>query len=175
MNAGLSQTWRLMLARFAALSPRERTFVGLAFALVFGASVWWFALSPALKTLAAAPAQHAALDQQIESMQRLAVEAKAVQSAPKINYNDAIKALESSVKERFGSTADLRVAGDRATLTLKGAAPGALAAWLPQARALARAVPTDAKLVRSAAASTATGAASATWDGTVSLVVFAKP
>jgi general secretion pathway protein M len=55
------------------------------------------------------------------------------------------------------------VAGDRATVTLKGAAPGALAEWLVQARSSARALPLEARLSLNAAR---TG-----WDGSIVLTL----
>jgi len=60
------------------------------------------------------------------------------------------------------------VAGERATVTLKGVSADALAQWLTQSRVNARAAPTEARLVRNAAVSGPTPSASAaTWDGSV--------
>jgi len=58
-------------ARWAALAMRERQMVGGAIALVALALLWWIALAPALRTLAAAPAEHAQLDAQLQQMATL--------------------------------------------------------------------------------------------------------
>ena len=57
--------------RWNALAPREQTLVGVATAVVALGLVWWLLLAPALRTLAAAPAEHARLDAQLQQMQQL--------------------------------------------------------------------------------------------------------
>jgi general secretion pathway protein M len=52
--------------------------------------------------------------------------------------------------------------GDRATLTLTGVAPDALAQWLTQARVNARTLPNEAHLHRNAAG---------LWEGTLVLAL----
>lgn len=172
------------------MAARERVGVTIGVAFLLVAAAWVWAIAPAWDTLKAAPSKNASLDSQLESMQRMATEVKAIQSAPKISYNDALKALESATKDRFGDTGSLRVLGDRATLTLKGASSQALAAWLPQVRVLARAIPSEVKLTRtnvqvktlvgattpaSAAISSPLTPLGATWDGTVALSIYGKP
>jgi general secretion pathway protein M len=44
------------------LESREQRLIGAAAALVLLALLWWVALAPALRTLSAAPAEHARLD-----------------------------------------------------------------------------------------------------------------
>ena len=103
-----------------------------------------------------------------EMAQALQAQAKTLQAQPKLSYDDALRALESSVKQGLGPTARLQVAGERATVTLKGVSADALAQWLTQSRVNARAAPTEARLVRNAAVSGPTPSASAaTWDGSV--------
>ena len=63
-------------ARWALLAPREKLLVAAAAALVAVALLWWVAVAPALGTLRAAPARHAALDAQLQRMQSLQAEAQ---------------------------------------------------------------------------------------------------
>ncbi|BEP63345.1 hypothetical protein GmRootV213_38990 [Variovorax sp. V213] len=55
-------------ARWASLDLRERRMVAIAATLVVLALLWWIALAPALRTLAAARAEHARLDAQLQQM-----------------------------------------------------------------------------------------------------------
>ena len=153
-----------MAARWNALADRERRLLTLAGLVVGVALLWWLALAPALAVLRAAPARHAALDTQLASMLGLQAQAKALQDQPKMNFDEALRALDASVKDRLGAGAQLTVVGDRATVILKGVPPDALAQWLTQARVNARAVPAEAKLVRSPG-----GKPGAAWDGSVVL------
>jgi general secretion pathway protein M len=59
----------------------------------------------------------------------------------------------------------MSVQGDRVTITLTSTAPDALAQWLAQARANARAIPAEAHLVRNAAGM---------WDGNLVLTLPAR-
>ncbi len=110
-------------ARWATLEARERRLVAAAVALVALALLWWIALAPALRTLAAAPAEHAKLDAQLQQMATLQNRAKAMQSQPRLNRDDAMRALETSVREGLGThNAQLMNAGgDGATVTLRAA------------------------------------------------------
>ncbi len=152
--------------RWDALAPRERRLLSGAAALVAVALVWWVTLSPALTRLKAAAVQGPQLEAQLQQMQSLKAQALALQSQPKLSGTDAQAALESLVKQRLAGTGQLVVAGDRATLTLKGAGADALAQWLAQARVNARAVPFEVRLVKSAVPSS--------WDGTVVLSLPAR-
>ena len=67
-------------------------------------------------------------------------------------------------------TAAVSVSAGVAAITLKNVPASALSGWLAQARVNARAVPTEARLVRSAATTPTTGTL---WDGT--LVVILPP
>jgi general secretion pathway protein M len=160
-------TWRDGLsARWQALGGRERRLLSLAAVVVAGAMLWWLALAPALAVLRAAPARHAALDAQLGRMRSLQAQAKTLQDQPKMGYDEALRALDLSVKERLGAAAQLTVVGDRATVTLRSVPADALAQWLTQARVNARAVPSEAKLVRSQGAKPG-----ALWDGSVMLAL----
>lgn len=143
-SSALQERWR-------TLAPREQNLVLAAGAVVGLALLWWVAIAPALATLRAAPARHAALDSQLQQMQRLQAEAQQLQSAPKTGPGDAVGALRTALTQQLGKTAQLNVVGDRATVTLKGAPADALAQWLAQARSNARTTPQEARLTRSSA------------------------
>lgn len=160
--------WQLLLlTRWNLLAPRERAAIALAGAVVLGALLWWVLLGPALATLRQAEAQHQALDAQLQTMRSLQSEAMALQNQPRLSHDDALHALEASVRQRLGASAQLSVSGERATLTLKGADPDALARWLTQARVNARAMPAEARLTRSAGTP-------ARWDGALVLTLPAR-
>jgi general secretion pathway protein M len=147
------------LSYWRQLKMSERRLILTAFWLILAALVWWLAIAPALKTIKEAPAQDRGLDAQLQSMRILSTEAKSLQSQPKLGLDEAQKALQSTVSQRFGSTAQLNLAGEHATLTLKNANPQELAQWLTQARVNARALPAEAKLNRNGEG----------WDGTLVL------
>ena len=155
----------LLLARWNHFSRREQQLLMAALALVLGALLWWLGLAPALATLRLADTQHRALDQQLQQMQRLQAQARAIQAQPRMVADDARRLLEASVKP-LGATAQLALAGERVTLTLKGVSADTLAQWLAQARLNARSVPSEARLVRNSAG---------TWDGTLVLSLGAPP
>ncbi|TWD88495.1 general secretion pathway protein M [Variovorax beijingensis] len=161
-------------ARWAALELRERRMVAIAAVLVSLALLWWIALAPALRTLAAAPAEHAQLDAQLQQMAMLQNRAKALQAQPRLNRDDALRALETSVRESLGTNAQLMTAsGDgAATLTMRATPAEAVAQWLAQARGNAHAVPREAHLTRAAATPPASGSkdpqpAKVRWEGTL--------
>lgn len=146
------------------LKLSERRLILTATWLIVAALLWWLAIAPALKTLKEAPAQHRALDTQLQNMRTLSAEAKNLQTQPKLGLDDAQKALQSTVTQRFGATAQLNLTGERASLTLKNASAQELALWLTQARVNARALPSEAKLNRHGDF----------WDGTMVLTLPKK-
>ncbi len=164
--------------RWEALGAREQRLVLAACMVVIAALLWWVALGPALTTLRQAKDQHTQLDAQLQQMQSLKAQASALAAMPKVSTDDGRRALESSLKQTLAASAQMVTVGNRATVTLKGASPDALAQWLLQARINARAVPTEVRLVKAASASPAPGgspAASAAnpvrWDGNVVLTL----
>ena len=178
-------------ARWDALAGRERLLLLLAATVVVAAALWWLALAPALATLRAADLQHRQLDAQLQQMQSMQAQATALQSQPKLGFDDAQRTLEALLKQKLGASAQMSVVGDRASVTLKGANADALAQWLTQARINARAVPSEVRLVRSATpspgsatsgagtAARGTGSAAsapgnAVWDGTLVLNLPAR-
>lgn len=156
-----------VLQRWQTLQPREQTLILLATGVVAAALLWLLAIAPALAVLKTADAQRAALDTQLQNMQALQAQAKAVQGQPKMNATDAARALEAAVKQRLGSTASVSLAGSQATVTIKAVPAAALAEWLSQARLAARAVPIQAKLRRGSTDPAA-------WDGTLVLSLPAQ-
>lgn len=145
--------------RWNAMAQREQRLVLAALALLLAALLWWVGLAPALASLRAAEKQQSLLEAQLQQMQRLQLQAKGLQAQPRMAFAEARRLLEASVKP-LGATAQLAVTGERVTVTLKGASADALAQWLAQARLNARAVPTEARLLRNAAGS---------WDGALVL------
>lgn len=165
--------------RWQALAPREQTLVLAAGGFIAFALLWWLAVAPALATLRTAPARHAALDTQLQHMHALQAEAQQLQSAPRPARGDAAGALRAALTQRLGAAAQLNVAGDRATVTLKGAPADALGQWLAQARSNARAVPVEARLTHSTTvpasanppATLGNPVALPRWDGTLVLAL----
>ena len=146
--------------RWASLAPREKLWVAVAGTLLVLVLVWLIAIGPALATLRTAETQRRAVDTELQQMHSLQAQAQSLQAQPKQSHEDATRLLELSVRERLGTTGRTLVAGDRATVTLTGAAPEALARWLTQARVNARALPNEAHLTRNQAGQ---------WNGTVVL------
>lgn len=133
------------------LEPREQRMIMIAAALVALAFVWWVALAPALRTLWAAPAEHARLDAQLQQMTALQTQARALQSQPRASRDDAMRALETTVRQNLGPSAQIQSAGaaENVTIALRSAPADALAQLLTQARSNARAVPREVHLIRS--------------------------
>ena len=165
MKGQLVNRTQMATQAWARLALRERRMVAWAAGLVLVAVVWILGVAPALKTLRAAPAQHEILDAQLQSMRKLAAQAKGLQSRPAVTRADALRTLQASLQQRLGASAQFNVAGDRVTVTLKSAAPDMLAQWLAQARVNARVAPTQSRLTRVADG----------WDGTVVLELPASP
>lgn len=151
------------------LAPRERRSVQAALALVAVALLWWLGIGPALHTLRAADAQHRSLDAQWQTMRSLQAEALALQAQPKLSFDDALKAVELATRAELGASGQINVTGERVTVGLKSTPADALARWLAQVRINARALPTEARLVRSPASTVVTPVA--TWDGSLVLTL----
>ena len=155
----------MLRSRWQALAPREKMLVGGAAALLAAVLVWLIAIGPALAMLRTAEEQHRALDTQLRRMRSLQAQAQALQSQPKLGAEEALRQLELSVRQRLGTSARLVIAGERATITLSGTQPDALAQWLTQARVNARALPGEARISRNSAG---------LWEGTLVLTLPAR-
>lgn len=151
--------------RWRSVSPREQRLVLLAGVLIGLALLWWLALAPALAVLKAAPAQHRALDAQLQHMQRLQAQAKSLQSQPLLSNDAARLALEAALKP-LGTGAQMSIQPDAATVTFKAVSSDALAQWLAAVRQNAHAAPVEAHLVRNPAGA---------WGGTLVLSLGARP
>ncbi|MDD5325669.1 MAG: type II secretion system protein GspM [Polaromonas sp.] len=168
MSAGLSPfpasaLLRRAQAAWAMLAARERRLLAVAMVVVMLAVLWWVGVNPALRTVRSAESQHQALDAELQTMRTLAAEAARLQALPRIGADDSRKALELSVRQGLGASAQISVAGERATVTLKGASAETLVLWLAQARSNARVAPVAARLTLNTAR---TG-----WDGSVVLAL----
>lgn len=131
--------------RWAALAPRERRLVGLAGTVLGAFLLWSLAIAPAWRTLQTAPARLDAQQQQAQQMQRLAGEAAALRAVAPVPLDQAQAALTAAT-ERLGPPSKLSLQGERALLTLKGVDGAALAAWMAEVRAGARARVVEATL-----------------------------
>lgn len=157
-------------ARWRALQAREQAMVAGAAVLIGLAVLWWLLIAPALQTLHQADAQQRSLDSQLQKMLSLQAQAQALISQPKMTRDDALRALEASVKQRLGTTAQINIVGDRATVTLRNTPADALSQWLTQARVNARAIPAEVRLTRNSG----TPGGPAAWDGTLVLALPAQ-
>ena len=139
-----------LAARWQGLAPRERKGLTIAGWFVGLALLWWVLLGPAINTLRKAPAQHAALDTQIEQMQRMAASAEQLkeQNSVPIPSRGAAQSSLTQATTSLGATGQISIQGDRAILTLRGASPDALALWLSQVRVNARLTPISAQIDR---------------------------
>ncbi|MBH2019244.1 MAG: type II secretion system protein M [Burkholderiales bacterium] len=144
----LTTAFEPLRTRWAGLPGREKNGVRLAVLLVLAFLLWQFSVAPALATLRTADAQAKALAAQLQRMQAMQIQAQAVQKQPPLGFDEAVRALTAATQQTLGSTAQLGVANERASVTLKEASPDALAEWLVQARLNARSVPLEARLVR---------------------------
>jgi general secretion pathway protein M len=146
-------------ARWQQTSRREQLALLGGATLLMLAMLWLLAVAPALAILRGAGPQRLALETQLQQMQGLQSQAKALQAQPRLAPDEARRLLEASVKP-LAPSLQIAAAGDRATVTLKGMTADALTQWLAQVRLNVRVLPAEARLRRNAAG---------TWDGTLVL------
>ena len=135
-------------ARWIRLPGREKNGIRLAGLLVLAFLLWQFSIGPSLATLRSSNAQSKVLGTQLQAMQAMQMQAQAVQKQPPLGFDEAVRALTAATKQTLGASAQLVLAGDRASITVKEASPDALAEWLAQARLNARSALIEARLVR---------------------------
>jgi len=135
-------------ARWVRLPGREKNGIRLAGLLVLALLLWQFSVGPSLATLRTADAQAKALGAQLQIMQAMQLQAQAVQKQPPLGFDEAVRALSAATKQTLGASAQLVLAGERASITVKDANPDALAEWLMQARLNARSALIEARLVQ---------------------------
>ena len=145
-------------------TPRERLAVTLVACVLGALLVWSVFIEPALRGARAAPAQLDQLDGQLQQMQRIAAESRALRAITPVSLAQAGASLKAA-SERLGDKARLNLQADRATLTLTGVSPEALRAWLVEARSGARARPVEVTLQRGPSGFT----------GSISLTLGAAP
>jgi len=126
---------------------RERQALGAVTLVLVAFAVWSLLVQPALRSLRAAPEQLDRLEAQMQQVQRVAAESTALRAIAPVAATQAGIALKSAA-DRLGDRGRLVLQGDRATLTLSGASPEALRAFLLEARNGARARPIEAQLQR---------------------------
>lgn len=135
-------------ARWVRLPGREKNGIRLAGLLILSFLLWQLSVGPSLATLRTADAQSRALGAQLQAMQAMQLQAQAVQKQPALGFDEAARALSAATKQTLGASAQLVLAGERASITLKDASPDALAEWLTQARLNARSALIEARIVR---------------------------
>lgn len=143
-------------ARWQLLARREQTLLIWAAVLIVTALIWWIGIAPAMHTWRTAPAQHQSLDTQLQTLQNLQAQALELKANRNSTPTDRVAALRSTITQQLGATANLQVAGDRATVTLQNATATNLAQWLSLARTNARATPIEARLKRNNAPANST-------------------
>jgi general secretion pathway protein M len=148
-TAPAAAAWKApLVARWRALSERDRRAAGIAAAAIVLLLVWWIGVQPALRTVRTAPVQIDRLDAQLQTMQRQAAEAAELRGTAPLTAAQSTAALQAATA-RLGARGRLVVAGERATLTVTGATGAQLRDWLSEARSGARARPLQAQFARS--------------------------
>jgi general secretion pathway protein M len=138
----------LLRARWAQLAPREKNLLLAAAILVLTALAWQIVLAPAWQLFRTGTAQSQALDAQLQQMQSLQAQARALQQQAPLAYDDALRALTQATKQSLGTAAQMSVNAERANITLQAVGADALAQWLAQVRLNARSVPLEARISR---------------------------
>jgi general secretion pathway protein M len=151
VDATLASRWSAaaapLRARWLALGARERQLVRVAAWLVGAALLWFVAVAPAWRSVSSAPARLDQLDAQLQQMQRMAGEARALRGAPAVGAVQAQAAVKGAT-DALGGVARLQLAGDRATVTFTNASGAQLREWLNEVRGAGRARPVEASLTR---------------------------
>ncbi len=145
-----SQAGQRLTATWQGLAPRERRMVLLAVWVVGLSLLWWVALSPAIGTLREASVRRVQLDNTLSLMQSQAASAELIRSqnaTPPPGRDAALRALEEATRQ-LGNGAQMSLQGDRAAVTLRDIAPGALAQWLQQVRINSRLLPVQTTIQR---------------------------
>ncbi|GAB4397553.1 MAG: hypothetical protein OHK0048_06210 [Rhodoferax sp.] len=141
--------WPALRARWVALSARERWALRWAVSVLGLAVLLQALVLPAWRVLRQAPAQHAALQAQWQTMQRLAQQARALQALPQWDAAETRRLLQASLTT-LGPGATARESMDRITVQLTAVPAAALSAWLVQVRQEAQISPVAAQAQRDA-------------------------
>ena len=138
----LKQEWQ---AKWAAMPARERQLLTVAAWLAGLVLLVMVGVRPAWKSLQETPKQLVEINAQLEQMRTQAQEAQFLRQRPPVPPVQAEAALKAAT-ERLGNAGRLMVQGDRAVLTATAVSGEALAMWLDEIRAGARAKPVEANL-----------------------------
>lgn len=136
-----------VLARWAAMAPRERQMAQVAAALVLLVVLVMVFIRPAWKSMQQTPAQLRDVSTQVGRMRALADEAQALRQQSPVSPVQAEAALKSAT-DRLGTAARMNIQGDRATVEFTKVSGQSLADWLGEVRAAARVRPLEANLVQ---------------------------
>ncbi len=142
----LRAAWAPWQLRWAQASTREQVLVRIAAALVLLALVWLVGVAPALRTLRTAQSQGPQLRAQLQTILLLQDRAKALQAQATTQRSQDTQALLEAALPTLGASAQMVLAGDRATVRLEGSSPDALAQWLARVRLNAGALPVELQL-----------------------------
>lgn len=129
-----------MPARELRLVSAAAWLVGLVLLVMLG-------IRPAVKSLQETPRQLNEVNSQLEVMRRQALEVQSLRQRPPVPPVQAAAALQAAT-ERLGQAGRLMIQGDRATLTANAVSGDALAGWLDEIRAAARAKPVEVSLTQ---------------------------
>lgn len=144
-RTALQQFWR-------ARPARERYALVVAGLVVGLALLWQLGVAPAWRTLRDAPAQRAAAQQQLNAMQALAAQARALQGQTgrsALPHAERLRALETATQQHLGTQARIAPSAESVQVTLQNAPAPAVAQWLQQVRLNAQLSVTSANLTRS--------------------------
>ncbi len=140
----LKQEWQ---TKWAAMPTRERQLVSTAAWLAGLVFLVMVGIRPAWKTLQETPKKLNEINGQLEVMRRQAAEVQTLRLRPPVPPVQAEAALQAAT-ERLGQSGRLMMQGDRATLNANGVSGEALAMWLDEIRAAARAKPVEVNLTQ---------------------------
>jgi general secretion pathway protein M len=155
MNETSSQrhsAWQQSLGRiqeiWRTLALRERIAVAVAALFLVVFFIWLIAIYPAWKTVRDTPKKIDYIEQQIQRLNRLALEASEFRREPPVPPSQAENAIRVATG-RLGERGRVTLQGERATVSLTNVRTEELSAWLSEVRSAARARPVEAELSRS--------------------------
>lgn len=138
----LRQTWQ---TQWSGMSASEQRLITIAAWLAGLTLLVMVGVRPAWRTLQQTPPQLREVDAQLSDMRLLAQETQALRQRPPVPPAQAEASLKAAT-DRLGEAAQLSRQGERVTVAFKGVSGEALAAWLEEVRAGARAKPLEAAL-----------------------------
>ena len=154
-----------LAARWLMLSEAEKLALRCLLLLLVGALVWFAGVAPALRTVSGVAGQSAKLDAQLQAVQKMATQAKALQARPPLARADAMREMQALTTQRFGVAAVLQSGTEKTVVTVKGVSSDSLVSWLAQARQNTGAVLDQANLRQ----------LGTLWDGTLVISLPGAP